>query len=82
MLPSQSNGCSTKKKAYQIQLKQGACPEHKIPVVAYLALELPGHSPLLGPKWPTELPTPHSCPPGQLETGMKQSKQKSVSLVA
>ena len=58
--PSQLKGCSATGKAYQVQLKQGACLEHKIPVLAYLALELPGHPPPLGPKWPTELPAPHS----------------------
>ena len=63
-LPSQSKGCSAAGKAYQIQLKQGACLEHKIPVPAYLALELAGHPPPLGLKWATELPAPHSRPPG------------------
>ena len=51
-------------KAYQVQLKQGACLEYKIPVPAYLVLELPGHPPPLGPKWPTELLAPYSHLPG------------------
>ena len=63
-LPSQSKGCSTAGKAYQIQLNQGACLEYKILVPAYLALELPGHLLPLGPKWPTELPETHSRLPG------------------
>ena len=64
MLPSQLKGCNTTGKAYQVQLKQGVCLECKIPVPAYLALELPGHLPPLGPIWPTELPASHSHPPG------------------
>ena len=57
-------GCSARGKAYQVQPKQGVYLECKIPVPVYLALELPGYLPPLGPYWLTELPAPHSRLPG------------------
>ena len=57
-------GLQTIGKACKVQLKQGVCLEYKILVPAYLALELPGHPPPLGPKWLSELPAPHSHPLG------------------
>ena len=73
--------CSATGKAYQGQPKQGACPEYKIPLSAYLVLLLPGHPLPLEPKWLTELPAPHPYPLGKLATGKEQLKQRRVSLV-